>query len=317
MRTPIIIGNKWFNTPHPITPEEIEGRVVLVDFWTYSCVNCLRTLPYLKKWWERYRFLNFLIIGIHTPEFEFEKNPKNVEQAILDLEIEWPVVLDNEYTNWNNFANHYWPAKYLLDQNGYIVYEHFGEGNYAETETKIQEYLKKEFGEHSFPPIQRDEHAHGGFCAVATPELYLGYHRGRIANKEGFHEDHIGHYVKPDLVPVNSFALAGDFEAGAEYVESVAPRSTIYLHFQGTEVNLVMEPSNSFSIVSLKLNGESIKPEIMGKDVDQGDVIISNARMYNLIKSNMPISGTLSIEAKESDFKAYAFTFSGCVDTNG
>lgn len=135
MQSPEIVGDVWLGSK-PFTKEDLKGKLVLVDFWTYSCVNCLRTIPYLKMWRDEYKDKGFLIIGIHTPEFDFEKNPKNVEKAIKDLGVGWPVVMDNEYINWNNFANHYWPAKYLVDKTGKIVYTHFGEGAYGETEQK-------------------------------------------------------------------------------------------------------------------------------------------------------------------------------------
>jgi len=312
MRTPIISGDTWFNTPHPITPEDLNGRVVLVDFWTYSCVNCLRTIPYLRTWWERYKDLPFFIIGVHTPEFEFEKDPANVERALKELGVEWPVVLDNDYVNWNNFANHYWPAKYLLDQNGYIVYEHFGEGGYGETEAKIQEYLRKNFGDRSFPPVVA-EHGDGGYCFRATPEIYCGHLRGSLANTGGYHVDHIGHYIEPEEIPLHSIALAGDWDARSEHVESIVSDSTIYLHFQATEVNVVLAPVDNLSVVEVKLNGKELLPEVAGKDVDRGDVIVSGPRMYNLVKSDQPIEAILTLRAKESNFRAYAFTFSGCV----
>lgn len=309
-RGPQIVGDIWFNTPRPLTPEDLNGRVVLVDFWTYSCVNCIRTIPYLAKWWERYKNLPFFIIGIHTPEFEFEKNPRNVEEAMKKLGVEWPVVLDNDYKNWHNFANHYWPAKYLLDQNGYIIYEHYGEGAYGETERRIQETLRGDSAIKNFPPVFEEEGG-GGVCFIHTPELYCGYLRGNIANRGGYHIDHLGNYTKPDEIPMNSIALLGQFNAQPEYVESFLPGAELDVRFQGTEVNLVMAPANSFGIVSISFNGETLPGEIQGADVDQGDVIISKPRMYNLIKSSKPLSGLLSVKAKESNFKAYAFTFLG------
>ena len=139
-RLPAVIGDMWFNA-RPLAGEDLAGKVVLIEFWTYSCVNCQRTLPHVREWWKKYKDESFLIIGVHTPEFEFEKNPANVEAAIKDLGVEWPVVLDNDFTNWNNFANRYWPTLYLADGAGRIVYSHIGEGAYDMTEAEIGKLL--------------------------------------------------------------------------------------------------------------------------------------------------------------------------------
>jgi thiol-disulfide isomerase/thioredoxin len=313
VRSPQIIGNIWLNTPQPITPEELNGKVVLVDFFTYSCVNCIRTIPFLREWWKRYKDLNFLMVGIHTPEFEFEKDPENVAKALKDFGIDWPVVLDNDYTNWRNFANHYWPAKYLFDQNGYITYHHFGEGAYRETEKKIQDLLKEDFGERSFPPTTKEE-GQGGYCMLSTPELYCGYLRGRISNKEGYHEDHLGLYqIKEGDIEKNTIALRGSFNAQPEYVESF-DGATLLVNFTATEVNLVLAPAVAeLAAVNIMLDDKPVQLEIAGSDLSESDVIITKPRMYNLIKSDKPISGILGISSKESNFRAYAFTFSGCL----
>ena len=131
---------KWLNSS-PLKLSKLKGKVVLVDFWTYSCINCQRTLPYLKTWWQKYQDKGLVIIGVHTPEFEFEKELKNVKEALKKYDVTWPVVLDNDYLIWNSFANHYWPAKYLIDHQGKIIYTHFGEGNYQETELEIQKEI--------------------------------------------------------------------------------------------------------------------------------------------------------------------------------
>jgi len=312
MRTSIIEGNIWFNTPHPIAPEELNGKVVLVDFWTYSCVNCIRTVPFLQEIWKKYRQYDFFIIGIHTPEFEFEKSPVNVELALERFDIHWPIVLDNDYINWNHFANHYWPAKYLIDQNGYIVYEHFGEGGYRETEEKIQEELKRDFGTQEFPPLTKYEGS-GGYCTIPTPERYLGFSRGFITNAGGYHEDHIGHYLLPAIIPQNSIALKGEFTAKPEYIESFGDGGEIVINFNGTEVNLVMAPVESFAVIHVELDGQDVPDDLAGEDMDKSDVVVSESRMYSLIVSSIPINGMLKIKPQESNIKAYAFTFSGCV----
>lgn len=310
MKLPKIIGEHWFNSP-PLTTD-LKGQVVLADFWTYSCVNCLRTLPYLKKWWEKYQDKGFLLIGIHTPEFDFEKEPVNVEKAVKELGIEWPVVMDNEYKNWNNFANHYWPAKYLADREGNIIYTHFGEGDYGQTESFIQSLLGTNLDR--IPLLEQEEHEHGSVCFIPTPETYCGYARGFLANKGGYQEDKEAYYEVKEELPENSIALNGQFLASGEYVESRQSGSTLFLRFKATEVNLVLKTVSPKAVVGVTLNTQKIPSSLRGKDVNQeGEVVITEPKMYNLLKSKDLVEGLLSIKAKEGNFQAYAFTFSGCL----
>ena len=285
VRAPNIVGDVWFNTGS-LTAVDLRGKIVLYDFWTYSCVNCQRTLPYLKAWWESYKNKNFLLIGIHTPEFEFEKDLKNVEKAIKDLGVTWPVVLDNDYVNWNAFANHYWPAKYLADRDGKIVYTHFGEGVYAETEKKIRGLLGLEDLKDVSKEAQ-EEHSHGNVCFIPTPETYCGYGRGNpikggTPSKDG------------------DIGLRGEWLVEKEYVESQSPGAQLLLRFHATEVNLVLHPVGEKAIIEASFNGQS------------KEVRITNPTIYNLLRSKELMDGILVITAKEGSFRAYAFTFSGC-----
>ncbi len=298
-RLPQIVGQTWFNSG-TLGPSDLKGKVVLVDFWTYSCVNCQRTLPYLRQWWQKYQDMDFVLIGIHTPEFEFEKDPKNVEAAIQDLGITWPVVLDNNQVNWQNFANHYWPAKYLADKTGKIVYTHFGEGSAVETERVIQKLLQSQGGA-KFPKLEEHEHSHGNVCFVPTPETYCGYSRGRLFNPEGYQTDQVANYEFPGLLPPNSLALSGKFFAASEYVESAEKGATIFLHFRATEVNLVMRPVEDSAIVEFFFNDQKVK-----------DLNITKPTLYNFLKSQGLLEGILAVRAKVGNFQAYAFTFSGC-----
>jgi hypothetical protein len=255
-----------------------------------------------------------LIIGVHTPEFEFEKETENVRQAVESLQITWPVVLDNDHTNWNNFANRYWPAKYLIDKSGNIVYSHFGEGAYAETEIMIQNLIKDNLGPREMPNIREDEHTHGPVCFVPTPELYCGYFRGILANPEDFVENEEHEYkVTPADLPHDVIALDGKFLAAEEYLESREKGASILLEFKGTEVNLVLHPVGDEATVILSFDQQELTPEIQGTDVnDCGEVVVNTPRMYNLIKSRRVLHGTLSIRAEAGNFRAFAFTFSGC-----
>lgn len=297
IKLPKIIGDTWFNSK-PLTPEDLNGRIALIDFWTYSCVNCRRTIPYLKEWWKKYKNEDFVMIGIHTPEFEFEKDSKNVERAIKDLGVGWPVVLDNEHINWNNFSNHYWPAKYLFNKTGKLVYEHFGEGSYAETEAAIIKLLNKGGIERFF-----EEYQHGNVCFVSTPEIYCGYERGRIENHQRYARDQKFRYTAPNELSDDSIALDGEFIARPEYVESAEAGAALILKFRATEVNLVLHPVGVRAVAEASLDSKKLK-----------DIIIIKPTLYNLLKSEQPIEGVLSITAKKGNFRAYAFTFSGCAE---
>ncbi|MBI2039217.1 MAG: redoxin family protein [Candidatus Niyogibacteria bacterium] len=311
---PPITGDTWFNSK-PLTPDKLKGAVVLVDFWTYSCVNCQRTLSYLRDWWAKYKSKDFILLGVHSPEFEFEKDPENVRAAMKKFGVEWPVVLDNDHDIWDAFANHYWPAKYLVNRAGEIVYTHFGEGGYAETERKIQELLAEGEEGAKWPTIAVEEHGHGGVCFVPTPETYCGYTRGQLANEGGYQENEEADYRWDSELPENSIALDGRFFAATEYIESGAEGASLRLRFRATEVNLVMRPAEKEARVSVTLNGDVPDPIVRGHDVDEnGDVLIRMPNLYNLLKSDGLMEGTLRIRAVEGNFQAYAFTFSGCME---
>ena len=231
------------------------------------------------------------------------------------------MVLDNDHANWDAFANRYWPAKYLVDRKGEIVYSHFGEGAYAETEREIQKALSKGRADGALPEIAPEEHAHGSVCFVPTAETYCGYERGHLANEELYQENLEAEYHWDGELPDDAIALDGRFFVAAEYVESRLPRqsaggegASLLLRFRATEVNLVMRPAGDEEArVSITLNDETPDPAVRGRDVDDnGDVVIRESNLYNLLKSESLIEGTLRIQAKEENFQAYAFTFSGC-----
>lgn len=311
VRLPEIVGDVWFNSK-PLKPADLAGKVVLADFWTYSCVNCLRALPYLRDLWARYEDKPFVLIGIHSPEFAFEKDPKNVERAVKELKVTWPVVLDSDYVNWKNFANHYWPAKYLADKDGKIVYTHFGEGAYAETERAIVRLLEADMGA-AAPEIPEEVHKHGAVCFIATPELYCGYDRGLLSNLDGYTAGHEALYRRPLHMADDSIGLAGRFLAMVEYVQAEEPGANLLLRFRATEVNLVMRPGDGPVTVRVRLNDEVPGSQVRGGDVDAaGLVTVNEGRMYNLLWSGDLMEGVLGIEAVTGRFQAYAFTFSGC-----
>lgn len=306
-KLPEIKGHVWIGS-QPVTLDDIADKVVLVDFWTYSCVNCLRTVPYLREWHEKYKDDGLVIIGIHTPEFEFEQDPKNVREAMLRLGVTWPVVLDNDFENWDAFDNKFWPAKYLTDTEGNIVYTHFGEGNYEETEEKIRELLGL-----SSEPSTIKENSRGSVCSIATTETYCGYIRGNIANELGYAEDAEEDYKQNHEAKEGEVNLNGKFFVAHEYAEARTDDATLSLSLRGTEVNLVMSSAKGEAIVEVLWNEESLPKELRGKDIsEEGKLTVNRSDMFSLIKSDKPIEGTITIRAKKGNFRAYAFTFSGC-----
>jgi thiol-disulfide isomerase/thioredoxin len=308
---PRIVGNTWLNS-RPLSQEDLVGKIVLADFWTYSCINCLRTLPHLRDWWSRYRDKEFVMIGIHAPEFEFEKDPVNVGRAIEELGVDWPVVLDNDYVNWHNFANHHWPAKYMSDREGRIVYEHFGEGAYDKTERKIQELLSENHAIGLLPDIKPYSSPD---CFRATPETYCGYTRGILTNPGGYVYEREADYDPPRNIREDSIALDGRFLARREYIESAEPGATLLLSFKATEVNLVLRAMDGGASARVLLDGQVPDKSMLGSDVSpDAEVDISEPRMYNMLKADHPVDGVLAFQALDGAYQAYAFTFSGCLE---
>ncbi|MEA3492873.1 MAG: redoxin domain-containing protein [Candidatus Margulisiibacteriota bacterium] len=297
-KAPAVDSKVWFNSK-PLSLKELEGKIVLYDFWTYSCVNCRRTIPYLKQWWKKYKDKGFLIIGIHTPEFDFERDPGNVQCAIRELGVEWPVVLDEYYENWENFNNHSWPAKYLADKNGAIVYAHFGEGKYTETEKAIQMMLKEKDRKLRLPELGIQK-KYIGMCFPFTPEIYCGYQRGFLSNKGGFLYNKVKNYTPPKQIPQDSLALKGTFLAMRDYVQTDKTGAELMLRFRATEVNVVLNPLVGNTVVDVLHSGKFLK-----------ELSVEKGTMYNLIKSNKAEDGIISIRLKTGAIRAYAFTFSG------
>jgi thiol-disulfide isomerase/thioredoxin len=314
MQRPEIIGDVWLNS-FPLTPEFMNEKLVLVHFWTYSCAKCLRALPHLRNWWRRYRSFDFLLIGIHTPEFEFEKDQANLKSAMDNLDVKWPIVVDNEYINWKNFSNQYWPAVYFFDTQGHLSFQHLEEGKYAETEAVIQEAVRKRFPEILLPSIELDTHTHGNACFIPTSEIHCGYARGHLDNSGGFNFDIPFRYRQSNDVRKDSIALLGSFVAKPEYVESASDGATLLLHFRATQVNLVLKPVDGFSEMKLTLNGKSLPENVKGRDVNKdSEVTVERPALYNLVASDKPLEGLLGITTKTGNFQAFVFTFSGCAE---
>jgi cytochrome c biogenesis protein CcdA/thiol-disulfide isomerase/thioredoxin len=311
---PLTGATQWLNSP-PLSGEMLRGKVVLVDFWTYSCINCLRTLPYLKAWHEKYRNQGLVIIGVHAPEFAFEKDPHNVEQAVRDLGITYPVAMDNQYAIWNAFKNEYWPAHYLIDTNGKIRHQHFGEGAYEETEQMIQSLLK-EAGRSAISDQLVHVAGAGATAAAAdmerSPETYLGYARQRnLASPESIKQNVAAQYSAPLSLKPDQWGLSGKWLVSAESVTLQASGGTIVYRFQGRDLHLVLG-SKSGKPVRFRVTLDGAAPGAdQGSDVDaQGFGVIREQRLYQLIRQNgTNAPRTFRIVFPDADAEAFAFTF--------
>lgn len=297
----------WINTDKPLSIKELEGKVVLVDFWTYTCINCIRTLPYVTSWYEKYKDQGFVVIGVHTPEFEFEKDTGNVLNAIKQYKINYPVAQDNDYSTWNNYSNQYWPAKYLIDAKGNIRKVHFGEGEYEEMEMAIQTLLK-EAGKDikkdlSDLPDQTPK-------MRLSPETYLGADRMQYF----FPTKNTGLTIKEfnitEDIPLNYFSLGGSWNITRESAISGTNSSLIH-NFYANKVFLVLRPGKSVtSKVKVYLDGKIVDNKNQGSDVVNGEITIDSDKLYNLIDlKGAPGSHILKLEFENSDIEVYAFTF--------
>src|SRR3989344_461049 len=305
----LIPGGDWFNTK-PLTLKELRGKVVMVDFWTYTCINCIRTLPYLRDWYEKYADKGLVIIGVHTPEFEFEKSPENVQKAIEDFEIKYPVMQDNNYATWRVYDNHYWPAKYIVDKNGKIRYTHFGEGEYDETEEVIQALLA-ETGVEIKEGVNNPKYQ----ITTRTPELYLGYGRmGYFATPNELARDEKKTSELPEDLVINHFALSGDWQIEEER-SMPFEGSTMVLAFESKDVFLVMRPASDktsegkASKVRVLLDDKLLTGNNAGDDVKDGVVTVEVDRLYKLVKLDKPGQHVLKLEFLDSNLELYAFTF--------
>jgi cytochrome c biogenesis protein CcdA/thiol-disulfide isomerase/thioredoxin len=308
-RAPDFTGTQqWFNTPadRPLSLHELRGRVVLVDFWTYTCINCIRTFPYLKAWDERYRSRGLTIVGVHTPEFPFEREAGNVAEAIGQNGIRYPVAQDNEYATWNAYANQYWPAKYLIDAGGRVRYVHFGEGDYEETEAAIRELLA-EAGRRP-GAAHAEARAETASLRVTTPESYLG-----SARADRFVNGPIASGVQSFAVPASglapdSLAYEGRWRIAPDGATSVAG-SRLHLAFGARKVFLVLgsqggEPRR----LRLLLDGEPLPRRLAGSDVHDGVATIRGERLYRLVELPRPERHVLTLQL-DPGISGYAFTF--------
>jgi thiol-disulfide isomerase/thioredoxin len=297
----IIPGGEWFNSK-PLTLAQLRGKVIMIDFWTYTCINCQRTLPYLKEWWKKYKNDGLVIIGVHSPEFEFEKDKKNLAQAISDFGLTYPIVQDNEFTTWRNYSNQYWPAKYLIDKNGNIRYSHFGEGEYDQTETIIQNLLK-EAGAKNISSSPNNPIAQ---TYARTPETYVNSNRiNNFSSPESLETNSYKLYSIPSPLPYNTFAFKGKWNITNEYAVPQKGSQLIF-NFDAKEVYLVMKIVGKSSTMKVLVDG---KIQYQGDDVKNGIVTMDSDRLYKLILLPSPGNHVLNLEFEDSEVQLFAFTF--------
>lgn len=297
----LIPGGVWFNS-EPLTLAELKGKVVIIDFWTYSCINCQRTLPYLRQWYEKYKDKGLVIIGVHSPEFEFEKNPKNVAQAIKDFNLAYPIVQDNDFATWRAYDNHYWPAKYFIDKEGQIRHTHFGEGAYDESEKVIQELLKEAGASDVSSEIDNPTYQ----ITSKTPETYLGYERMQnFASPEDITKNALATYTTPTNLGNNQVAFEGSWNVMGEY-SNPQQGAKLLLNFDAKEVFLVMRSKSTSTRVKVYLDD---KLQNFGDDNKNGIVTVDTDRLYKLINLPTPGRHILRLEFEDSNVELYAFTF--------
>jgi len=281
----------WLNS-EPLTEHALRGRVVLVDFWTYSCVNWLRTLPYVRAWHERYRGRGFVVVGAHAPEFGFEHDLENVRRAVGELGVGYPVVIDNDFAIWRAFDNHYWPAVYLADVDGRVRYEHFGEEAYEETERAIQQLLGVEE-----PTVSVDA---GGLSEAAdwttlqSPETYVGHARGER---------------RGDGDALNSWSLDGAWSVQDESALLQAGGGSITYRFQARDVNLVLAPGPERVRFEVRLDGQPPGDDHGLDAADSGEGTVTEPRMYQLVRQQGTSARTFEITFLDPGVRAYVFTF--------
>jgi cytochrome c biogenesis protein CcdA/thiol-disulfide isomerase/thioredoxin len=307
---------EWLNSP-PLTAAGLRGKVVVIDFWTYSCVNCLRTLPYVRAWAEKYKDQGLVVIGVHAPEFAFEKDIGNVRQAVKDLKVDYPVAIDNDYAIWRAFKNEYWPAHYFIDAQGRIRHHHFGEGEYVESEKIIQQLLAEAGANHVAAGTVQPELAGAALAPVSgqvqSPETYLGYARAeKFASPGGAEHDENHAYSAPAQLSTNQWALAGTWNVSQENALLVNAGGRIVYRFHARDLNLVLGPGADGKPVKFKVRIDGAAPsDDHGIDTDAaGNGEITGQKLYQLIRAKGDIKDrTFEIEFLGSGAEAFAFTF--------
>jgi thiol-disulfide isomerase/thioredoxin len=312
--------SEYINTKS-ISLDDLKDKVVLVDFWTYSCINCIRTIPHLNEWYDKYSDKGLVIVGIHTPEFEFEKNSDNVKSAVQKFGIKYPVLQDNDKETWNEYENRYWPRKYLIDDEGYIRYDHIGEGAYNETEKVIQALLSERAAHLGIKNINlnksqnvdsdlRLESQEVNFSKIKSPELYFGYEfaRSPLGNIEGFKSNQIVSYnlLENSEIKPNQIYLEGKWKNNPDHMELQSNNGSIILKYNSKSVNIVAGGNGNFTVIQ---DGKLITSDLSKDESSDGIFMIDKQRLYNLVTNKDYGEHTIEIDVKGQGFQIYTFTF--------
>lgn len=311
-RAPELVGTQGWINSEPLKLADLRGKVVLVDFWTYSCINCIRTFPFLRDWWSKYQDKGLVIVGVHTPEFNFEEKYTNVVEATQRESLTWPIAQDNNYATWRAYKNRFWPRKYLIDSEGYIRYDHIGEGAYEETEAKIQELLEEIGSEVSGFELVKDVQKD---YMPRTEELYAGYDFAlsrdqNIGNPEGLQPDKIIDYTVVENPMANKLYLYGRWRSNENDLETTSnEEASMYLIYTAKSVNFVADGTLEMEVL---IGGEPISKEMAGNDVVYRDgkslIDISGPRLYNVVEGDYG-SHLLQLVSNSEGLKINSFTF--------
>jgi thiol-disulfide isomerase/thioredoxin len=306
----------WLNSP-PLTPDALRGKVVAVDFCTYTCINWLRTLPYVRAWSENYADQGLVVVGVHTPEFSFEHDAENARRALAEMHVEFPIALDSDYAVWNAFTNHYWPALYLIDADGKIRHHRFGEGDYERSEKMIQQLLADAGAEHAdreiVDVVGTGPEAPADWEHLESPESYLGFQQAQsFASPGGIAAERSRVYQVPDRLALNEWALSGEWTIGPESAVSRGPNARIAFRFHARDVHLVMGPADPGSAIGFRVFVDG-RPatDAHGSDVGaDGTGKVDFPRMYQLVRQRGSIESRLfEIEFEAPGGEAFCFTF--------
>jgi cytochrome c biogenesis protein CcdA/thiol-disulfide isomerase/thioredoxin len=315
MLPPLSGATQWLNSP-PLTAEELRGKVVVVDFWTYSCINCLRAIPYVRAWAEKYKDQGLVVIGVHAPEFAFEKTIGNVEKAVSDLKIGYPVAIDNDYAIWRAFRNEYWPAHYFIDAEGRIRHHHFGEGDYAGSEDVIRQLLAEAGravpGEAGLAVEASGAQAASDAGDVASPETYIGFARAENFISPGGAQVNLSRHYDAPPPKLNQWDLSGNWTVGPEYAALDGESGSILYRFHARDLHLVLGPAAAGKPVRFRVRIDGAAPgRNHGVDVaPDGSGTVDEYRLYQLVRQNVPIADhTFEIEFLDPGVRAFAFTF--------
>jgi cytochrome c biogenesis protein CcdA/thiol-disulfide isomerase/thioredoxin len=309
-------ADAWFNSD-ALDAAKLKGKVVVIDFWTYSCINCLRSLPYVKAWADKYKDQGLVVIGVHSPEFAFERDQGNVQTAIKDLGVTYPVAIDNDYNIWRAFSNQYWPAHYFFDANGKLRYHHFGEGEYEQSELVIQGLLAERNGKPASSDLVKvsatGEQAASDTADVQSPETYIGMAKqANFASPEDLLQDETQTYTAPTDLSLNDWGLGGSWNEGAEFATLTQAPGKIVFRFHARDLHLVLGPGADGKPIRFRVKLDGAAPgDAHGTDIDaDGNGTVKEQRLYQLIRQPHAVADhTFEIEFLDPGVQAYSFTF--------